>query len=190
MFKDKWLFFDCYGVIFPDVSELWMEKYHLTPEQRTAIRKKVYELGDIGQISVAEQFNIIEQISGIKTSEIKKEWEKTEKEDKKILELIKKLRADYHVALLSNASANSLRPTLKRIGADTSFDKIFISSEMKVKKPDPKIFLAALKQCNCEPQNATMIDDRQINIDGAKSVGMNGILYTGIEKLIRQLQDV
>ena len=54
-------------------------------------------------------------------------------------------------------------------------------------KPEPKIYLAAAESVETTPQQCLFIDDREINVDGAQSLGMQSIQFTGIEKLRQDL---
>lgn len=185
MSKNKWLFFDCYGVIFNEVCENWMENHHLNNNQKNIIRNEIFVACDTGAITFKETLGRLAEVSGFPEEQVEKEWQETTILNQALADLIKKLSQNYNIALLSNASG--LVPELKRLGAYELFDKIFISSDMKMRKPEPEIFLAALEECGCRPSDATMIDDRQINIDGAKNVGMNGILYTSVDELEKNL---
>lgn len=56
------------------------------------------------------------------------------------------------------------------------FDVIAPSAELGVSKPDPRIFLWALGQAGCEPQDAVMIGDRIDNdVLPAKALGMQTV---------------
>lgn len=69
-------------------------------------------------------------------------------------------------------------------------DGIVVSGEEHCIKPSPEIYRILLERYGLEAGNCIFIDDRQPNIDGAKAVGMDGLLFTNAEELrIRYLQD-
>ena len=53
------------------------------------------------------------------------------------------------------------------------FDVLAPSAELGIAKPDPAIFLWALRESGCDPENAAMIGDRIDNdVLPAKALGM------------------
>ncbi len=63
------------------------------------------------------------------------------------------------------------------------FREIVVSGEEKLLKPDPAIYYRALDRFGLRPDEALFIDDRAINVEGARAVGMNAHLFTGAEEL-------
>jgi FMN phosphatase YigB (HAD superfamily) len=56
-------------------------------------------------------------------------------------------------------------------------------------KPDPKIFLIALEQWEIDPEECLFFDDRIENVEGARSIGINSQLFTGIDEMKSFLAD-
>ena len=52
------------------------------------------------------------------------------------------------------------------------FEQVWYSNEVKMRKPDPKIFEYALAQANLRPEETMFLDDLQQNVDAALSVGI------------------
>ena len=78
------------------------------------------------------------------------------------------------VILLSNAQAAFTRPELRRLGLDGLFDKIFLSSDFGIKKPDLRFFEAALK--DLDPQRTVMVgNDMTCDIEPAKKLGLSTV---------------
>lgn len=61
----------------------------------------------------------------------------------------------------------------------TYFDGGIISSEVKVAKPDPRIYEILLEKYLLQPQDSLFIDDIEANVLAAVSIGMNGITTNG-----------
>ena len=55
-------------------------------------------------------------------------------------------------------------------------------------KPDPAIYYHALARFGLKPAQALMVDDRQINVEGALAVGMAAHLFTGADDLSARLE--
>ena len=108
--------------------------------------------------------------------------------DHNMVKEIHVLRPRYRTAILSNAW-DDLRGFLE----DTwqianAFDKIFISAEMGVVKPDPKIYKMVLETLELKPDQTIFIDDFLHNIEAARSLGMHGIHFKEKEKAMADLR--
>ena len=67
------------------------------------------------------------------------------------------------------------------------FRDIVVSGEVKLLKPDPAIYYLALDRFRLRPAEALFIDDRAINVDGARAVGMKAHLFTDAADLRARL---
>lgn len=68
------------------------------------------------------------------------------------------------------------------------FRDIVVSGEEKLLKPDPALYLLALRRFGIGPDEALFIDDRRINVEGAHAVGMKGHLFTTAADLRDRLE--
>jgi 2-haloacid dehalogenase len=79
---------------------------------------------------------------------------------------------------LSNWSAETFPLSLKRFDFLRWFQGILLSGEVRLIKPDPRIFQLFLSTHAIDPAHAVYIDDLKPNIDAAAALGMRGILFT------------
>ena len=93
------------------------------------------------------------------------------------VELLEALRAaGRRVILLSNAQSCFTRPELCLLGLAACFDRVFISSEEGFRKPDPRFFLAPLRELGLSPADCLMIgNDPLCDVSGAAAIGMDGV---------------
>lgn len=93
-----------------------------------------------------------------------------------LVDWIQEQRAKYQISILSNT-----RITLERLhekfGIDHLFDHIFISSDLRLAKPDPEIFQHVLKVLGASPEECLFVDDSLENIESAKNLGFNVVLF-------------
>ena len=68
------------------------------------------------------------------------------------------------------------------------FRDIVVSGDVKLLKPDPAIYFLALDRFGLRPGEALFIDDRQINVDGARAVGLHAHLFTTADDLRFRLE--
>ena len=110
--------------------------------------------------------------------------------DKAMVVEINALRPKYRTAILSNAW-DDLRGFLEDTWKiDYAFDDIFISAEMGVTKPDPKIYQMVLEALDLKPEETVFVDDFLHNIEAARKLGMHGIHFQEKEKAMAELREL
>lgn len=101
----------------------------------------------------------------------------------KMYQLVDELKEQkIPIALLSNINKR-LAKLVRDLGLYEPFDPCLLSWEMGVEKPDPKAYEFLLKKLGLSPQDVVFIDDRIENIEGAKMVGIDAILFESEEQL-------
>ena len=106
------------------------------------------------------------------------------------LDLLGELKAKgYGVYLLSNTNPimfPRFRDTYFRsrgLTIDAYFDKLFLSYEMKMVKPDPRIFAKVIAGTGINPAETLFIDDGAKNTEAGAKAGLQTYLYTIDEDL-------
>ena len=61
---------------------------------------------------------------------------------------------------------------------------------MKLVKPDREIYEYLLKKYDLEAQECVFLDDRLENVEGARKVGMKGILFENYEQAWAELEEM
>jgi putative hydrolase of the HAD superfamily len=96
-----------------------------------------------------------------------------------VLATLRELRADgLRLGLVSNVSLlpNLMRADLDRLEIGPLLDMSVFSSEVGVRKPDPRIFREALARVGAEPGESVFVGDRLYDdVSGAQAVGMRAI---------------
>ncbi|MEG0910130.1 MAG: HAD-IA family hydrolase [Ruthenibacterium sp.] len=103
------------------------------------------------------------------------------------VQLLKRLRKrGYSVFYLSNISSDVLEILQQR-----NFWKLFnggiASCEVKLNKPDPRIFTALLQKYNLNANECLFIDDNKTNATAAHEANITGIHFRNIRLLARTL---
>lgn len=104
-----------------------------------------------------------------------------------VLNLIKKLKKNYKLALLSNQIEEWLEEIIEKYELDKIFDVIITSYNFKIAKPDIAIFNETVKKLDVNPEECIYIDDLEKNIPPAKKLGMKTILFKNTNQLIEEL---
>jgi 2-haloacid dehalogenase len=79
---------------------------------------------------------------------------------------------------LSNWSAETFPVALKRFDFLKWFQGVMLSGEVRLLKPDPRIFKLFLETFSIDPFRCIYIDDRRPNVEVAMAFDMHGILFT------------
>jgi 2-haloacid dehalogenase len=88
---------------------------------------------------------------------------------------------------VSNWSAETFPAALKRFEFLKWFRGVMLSGEVKLLKPDPRIFKLFLETFAIDPASTVYIDDREPNVKAATACGMHGILFTDAATLRTEL---
>ena len=89
---------------------------------------------------------------------------------------------------ITNFSADFWAPFRRREDAFFGrFRDIVVSGEEMLLKPDPALYYRALDRFGLKPEAALFIDDRLINVEGAKAIGMPAHLFTTADDLRQRL---
>lgn len=106
-----------------------------------------------------------------------------------LLEFLRSLRPERKVGLISNAWSG-LRALITRQEFDDVFDEMIISAEVGLVKPDPRIYRLALDKLGMLPEESVFLDDVLINVEAARSAGMQAIHFTQPEKTLEELKQL
>ena len=94
------------------------------------------------------------------------------------MELLDYLKPKYHLHLITNGFQEVQHTKLSGSGLEPYFETLTVSEEVGVKKPNPEIFLYALKKAGATADESLMIgDEMAVDIDGARAAGMDQLLF-------------
>lgn len=104
------------------------------------------------------------------------------------INLIKKLKKNYKIGLLSNTSEWDYIYGIKKIDIFPLFDAISVSFEVQAMKPRPEIFEDMISKIQVKHEECIYIDDIESYVEAAKQIGLKGIHYTSCTRLVRDLK--
>ena len=97
------------------------------------------------------------------------------------VELLQQLRKNYRIYLLSNTNIIHFRhytaEFYKNYGIQMAdlFDRLFLSHEIGIHKPDEGIYTHTIQKAGIIPSETIFIDDSLANIEAAGHLGISGI---------------
>ena len=106
--------------------------------------------------------------------------------DHEVVSLIEALRADAPVALLTNGSTRTAHE-LAAAGLAAVFDLVLNSATLGIAKPAVEIYRHATGRLGVPPERTLFVDDRPLNIDGARTAGLVAHHFVGLDELRRFL---
>jgi epoxide hydrolase-like predicted phosphatase len=95
-----------------------------------------------------------------------------------MVRVVEELRSDgYRTALVTNNAAEFGEAWRPLLPLDELFDSVIDSSEVGMRKPDPRIYLHTLEQLGgVEPERTVFLDDYAENVEAARRLGMHGVV--------------
>jgi glucose-1-phosphatase len=135
---------------------------------------------------VAEQLSLTPQA----LEEFKRDFWFGDQLDTSIIQFLQECRPQYRTALLSNAwiGAREIFSENYGITEGKTVDKILISSELGVAKPDPEIFRILSITIACKFSEILFVDDFIENIRAAEALGITTIHFQSGINLICEIK--
>ena len=144
-----------------------------------------------GEIGSEELYRIFRDELGYRGSfpQFKKLWCDHFSLERRTAALLKKVSQRVPTYLLSNTHALHYDFIKSRYAFIKCVRGAALSHELGMRKPEPRIFKAALKLAGVkDPAQALFIDDLELNVAGARKAGLQAIRYRGPEDLTRRLK--
>ena len=193
----KAVVFDFGNVICRFENNLFLERISsFTDKSVERVRELIYEESDLpgrhetGSMSGEEFYEEVVKLCGLK--DISMEGFRAAFTDiftpiKTTFALIRRLKPNYKLGLLSNTSQWDFEYGIKAIEVFDLFDSVSVSCEVGVMKPGERIFHDALGKLGLAAEECVYIDDLAEFVEAAKAMGFYGIQYVSYEDLVKSL---
>jgi len=181
----KVILFDFFGVLSSPVYSTIFKKYFSDEVECQEWTNKLVDL----DLAILSEEDLVTQLSNrlkISKDTLKAEVNNTSELNQSLINYIRdELKGKYTTGILSNIATSifdRILPNEREL-----FDVLFISSELHLVKPDPRIFQLAIEKSGVEAGEILFIDDRAENIQAAKALGVNGIVYKDFASFKQEL---
>ncbi len=170
----------------------WEKKLNLPPRQLTREISKIQPAKEatVGLItadeiwkSVAEKYSI----NKIDLEQLRKDYFAGEKLNREFYSYVKKIRKNYKVVLFTNAWDDGRYVYTHKYHLDKICDRMIISAEEGMRKPNKKFYYRAIELLNVKPEEVIYIDDRMENIKVGKAIGFRSFLFNYTGHVIDQI---
>ncbi|MCJ7707099.1 MAG: HAD family phosphatase [Anaerolineales bacterium] len=108
--------------------------------------------------------------------------------DPVLMAYIRGLRPAHKVGMITNAWSEIRVALENEWHIADAFDPLVISAEVGLVKPDPRIYRLALERLGVPPEEAVFIDDFEVNVAGARAVGMMAIRFCSVYQALEDLE--
>ncbi len=145
-----------------------------------------------GEIAEEAHWQAVAKTLGVNRQEagrIVTEFFSGDRKDFALLDFLRSLRPEHKVGLISNAWSG-LRAFITAQKFADVFDEMIISAEVGVMKPDPRIYHTALEIMGAQPEESVFLDDVLVNVEAARSLGMQAIQFTQPEISLEALKQL
>ena len=96
----------------------------------------------------------------------------------------------YLMGTLNNESIELNLYRINRFGLRNYFDVFFSSCFLGVKKPDEAMYRLALQMTQRAPEDFVFVDDRPLNLECARRLGIHTIQFENASQLERELSEL
>lgn len=169
---------------FQDPSRLFSEIFDL--------EKGLVNLYETGKLSSEEFFSMLRVRFGLSLSfeDFVPIWNEIFTENLEVSAVIRSIRGQKRLGLLSNTNPLHFEYALKRFPVIRLFDGFILSHEVGSKKPALEIFQAAIDWASAPPERILFIDDTPGHVEAARRLGLRALHFTSALDLRRSLHDL
>ena len=199
MKKIKALFLDIGGVLMTNgwdrhMREQAIKEFHLEKEEFETRHREWNPLLEIDSISLDEYLNevVFWKTRNFTLQQFKDYMFAFSKPFPEMLRLMQTIKEKYQleIAFVSNEGRELALHRIALANLKSLAEYFFMSCYVHIQKPDPLIYKLALDVSQYHPDEVFFIDDRQEMIDGAATLGIDGITHESLTVTEQKLQEI
>ena len=193
------IFWDLGGVLLSNAwdrqqRERALEEFHLDPVEFGDRHEMVVSSFERGKISLEDYLDrtVFYRERPFSRDAFKQFMLSLSQPDAAALDLARGLAKSgkYFMATINNESIELNLYRIEKFGLREIFSLFVSSCFVGLRKPEAGIYKLALEITQRAPENCCFIDDRALNLDAAKRLGMNTIEKTSDEQLRQALKEL
>jgi len=189
--------FDIGGVLerTPETGwrDRWCERLGLSRAEFDSRWEPIGFAGSLGEISLEEVQRRLAAVYGLDDDQLEDLMGDLWHEylgtlDEPVAAYFASLRPEYRTGILSNSFAGAREREQAAYGFEQMCDVIVYSHEEGVRKPEPRSYALVCERLGVAPARAVFVDDVAANVEGARAVGMQGVLFVDGGQAIGELR--
>jgi epoxide hydrolase-like predicted phosphatase len=108
--------------------------------------------------------------------------------NRSLAEYFRSLRPSFKTGILSNSFVGAREREQDAYGFEDMCDVIVYSHEVGHLKPEPAAYRSVCERLGVAPADVLFLDDVQVNVDGARAVGMRAITFLHTRQAISEIE--
>ncbi|MBU0756496.1 MAG: HAD-IA family hydrolase, partial [Nanoarchaeota archaeon] len=190
--KIKAIVTDWGGVLTKDLyvgkaAKLLADKYGLDAGKLAAYLDRTEKRLLRGEETFEDYYHRVNRF-GFSLEEFRDAYQNAYTKNQEMVELLIRFRKKMKVYILSNNYDFLMMKMKKDYGGIC--DDMFFSNEIGAIKPDTKIFMALLEKTRLRPQQCIFIDDVEENIDAARELNFNAVLFKDVNQCRNDIRKI
>ncbi len=180
--KIKAIAFDFWGVLAEMDAPMYkfMKKNNISLKKHSKEIRKIIAKHDLDKITEKQFLQKCSKIIGLEIPYPKYRYTyKKTALNKNLINITKKLKKRYKIALLTNNNKEYCAEYLFKPQLDKLFDIMVISYVVGYRKPFPQIYKILIKKLKLKPEEILFLDDDPIKLLAAETLGIKTLLYRG-----------
>lgn len=187
----KVIIFDFFGVFCPDISLEWFKETVLDYESKLVEFQSICTRSDYGTLSKDDFFKEVSALANVSVDQMARGLEVKTIIDTRLVDFVKDLRKNnYKIVCLSNGTHEWTLRVIVDHGLKSIFDKIILSGDLGIIKPNPGIYLDALDRMKLNAKQALFVDDRKVNTDAAEECGIRSLIFRDTPTFIDEIESL
>ena len=184
----KLFIFDFFGVLSGEIANRFCFN-HFSKDIAMKKKEGYFLKADIGESTFEDILQQMTKDLNINYNDILQEFKNYGVLNTELFEYILKLKnnKNNHVALLSNAPKDLHKLLYPNIDLNKYFEKIYISGQQGISKPDLKFYEICVKSFGQDFEEIYMIDDSEKNLKNLDKLNIKSILFKSNEELFKIL---
>lgn len=171
----------------------WAVRLKTTVDQFEQSLGAIWASGSVGEMSLEEIERETAVVLGLDEAALTELMDDAWREyvgtlNEELAEYFARLRPAYRTGLLSNSFVGAREREQEAHGLGDICDVIVYSHEEGCLKPYPQIYRIACERLRVAPERSVLIDDVEANVEGARAIGMNAIVFRNNAQAIAELQ--
>lgn len=172
----KAIVLDMYGVIVKQTGDDFVPYVQRTfPDLKPEEIYTPWFKADVGELTSLQVWETLGFKGDIEKFE--KDYLDTIEINDDFLDFVSYVSKHYKMAIISNDSSRWSKYLREKFDINKYFDVISISGDLKIQKPDERIFQITMEQLGCKAEDCLYVDDREENLEAASKAGMNAVLF-------------
>lgn len=192
----KAVLFDLFGVLLKERDDAGRRRVELAVGGDAAIwpiyedLRPAYDSGDVGDERFWRQLQVRAGLEPFDITEaVAADWESTMQEDEEMVSFaLSLIDARVCTGILSNLPAGLAKRARAEHTWLDQFDAVTMSCDIGLNKPDPRAYAVALDAMGVAAKDTVFVDADPANVAAAEELGMQAVLFTGIESVREALR--